>query len=93
MIPTLIVRVLQLIFGAIVLGISIKAIQWQWTGAAPATTSYSAFAGAFGIVAALVGAAAVKIERIPGLIVAGIDGLAALLMLAGGIVGIHSGPS
>ncbi|GAB7362918.1 hypothetical protein MBLNU230_g3219t1 [Neophaeotheca triangularis] len=80
-----VLRGLQLIFGAIVLGLSIRAIQWQRTGSAPATTSYSAFAGAFCMLVALVGIAAVWIHKLAGLIMAGIDTLASILLVAGGI--------
>lgn len=57
MIASLIVRLFQIVFGAVVLGLSITAIEWQWVGSAPATTTYSAFAGAFGMLTALIGTA------------------------------------
>jgi hypothetical protein len=78
----------RIVFGAVVLGLSIEAIKWQYYGAAPATSPYSAFAGAFGILVALVGIAAGFIDAIPGLIMAAVDGLATLLFLAGGIVSL-----
>lgn len=82
----LVLRGLQLVFGAVVLGLSINAIQWQAIGGAPATTSYSAFAGAFCMLVALIGIAAVWINKLAGLIMAGFDTLAAVLLVAGGIV-------
>jgi len=54
-------------------------------GAVPATTGYSAFAGAFGIVAGLVGIAALFVDMLNGVISWAVDGLASLILLAGGI--------
>ena len=88
-ITALVVRILQIIFGAIVLGLSIKAIKWQRYGSAPATTSYSAFAGAFGILTALVGIATIFMEAVPDLIMAIVDALASILFLAGGTVSLQ----
>ncbi|KAK3075044.1 hypothetical protein LTR53_002015 [Teratosphaeriaceae sp. CCFEE 6253] len=85
MLANLITRGLQIVFGAVVLGLSITAIQWQHFGSAPATSSYSAFAGAFAILAGLIGIAAGFFDAIPQLIMAIVDGLASLLLLAGGI--------
>ena len=86
MIGNLIARAFQLLCGAVVLGLSISAIKWQYFGAAPASTSYSAFAGAFGVLAALIGIATSFVEAIPEIIMVGVDGLAAVLLLAGGLV-------
>ncbi|KAK1057538.1 hypothetical protein LTR12_008689 [Friedmanniomyces endolithicus] len=85
MIGNLIARAFQLLCGAIVLGLSISAIKWQYFGSAPATTSYSAFAGAFSVLAALIGIATSFVEAIPEIIMVGVDGLAAVLLLAGGL--------
>jgi len=90
MLATLILRICQLIFAVIVLGLSVKAAQWQWQGPVPATTAFSAFAGAFTLLVALVGIAAIWLSAIPSIIMSGIDGLAALLLLAGGIVSLMS---
>lgn len=86
MLANFIVRGLQIIFGVIVLGLSIGAVKWQVIGTAPATTGYNAFAGAFGILTALIGIAAAFMEMIPELIMAIVDGLASVIFLAGGIV-------
>lgn len=88
MLATLILRICQLIFAVIVLGLSVKAAQWQWQGPVPATTAFSAFAGAFTLLVALVGIAAIWLSAIPSIAMSGIDGLAALLLLAGGIVSL-----
>lgn len=86
MLANLATRAAQVTFGAVVLGLSIHAVQWQMYGTAPATSSYSAFAGAFCILAGLIGVAAAFVGAIPGVIMSGIDGLASALTLAGGIV-------
>jgi hypothetical protein len=88
MIATLITRILQMIFAIIVLGLSIRAAQWQEIGSIPTTTAYCAFAGAFAILVTLIGFAAIWIDAIPNLIVSGLDGLASIVLLAGGIVSI-----
>lgn len=88
MLATLVVRILQIIFAVIVLGLSVHAAQWQDTGSIPATTSFNAFAGAFGVLVAVVGIAAIWVSAIPKLIMSGIDGLASVLLLAGGIVSL-----
>ena len=92
MLANLIPRGFQIVFGAVVLGLSVTAIEWQWWGTAPATSSYSAFAGAFGIFAGLVGIAAAFFEVIPQLIMGAVDALSALLLLAGGVVSTTQHP-
>ena len=86
MITTLIVRVCEILFTAVALGLSIKAVRWQVSGHTPATSSYSAFAGAFGLFVAFIGVVAMWIEKIPGLIMSIIDALASVILLAAGIV-------
>lgn len=86
MIATLATRLLQLMFAVIVLGLSIHASQWQNIGSVPATTSYSAFAGAFAVFVSLVGIVAIWMSAIPSLIMSAVDALASVLLLAGGVV-------
>lgn len=88
MIPTLVTRIFQMIFAIIVLALSVRAAKWQLVGAVPTTTAYSAFAGAFAILVTLVGLAALWLSAIPKIIVSGLDGLASILLLAGGIVSL-----
>lgn len=88
MLATLITRVLQLIIAVIVLGLSAHAAQWQWEGSVPATTAFGAFAGAFAFLVSLVGFAAIKVSAIPSIIMSGLDGLASVLLFAGGIVSL-----
>lgn len=88
MLATLITRGFQALFAVVVLGVSIHAVRWQEHGSAPAVTSYSAFAGAFGLLTALIGIASIWISVIPALIMAAVDALASLILLAGGIVSL-----
>ncbi len=77
----------QLIFCAVVLGLSITLIKGQVFGSAPSQTDFSAFAGGWGMLAALVGILATTVlgmlEGIPMLV---LDTLATLFLLAAGIV-------
>lgn len=79
-------RIAQLIFSAIVLGLSIAAVRWQFYNNVPATNGFASFAGAFGAVAGLVGLAAIWISPLGGMIMSSIDALATVFFLAGGIV-------
>jgi hypothetical protein len=54
------------------------------------TINYAAFTGGFGMVAAIVGVAALFVEPLAGLVMAAIDTLASLLFLAGGIVSVYT---
>jgi len=80
----------QFLFSVIILGISVSLIKGQnYPSAVPSQTSYAAFCGGWGIIIALIGIAALFVEALQGIIVAGLDGLTALLTLAGGIVSLH----
>ncbi|KAI9039775.1 MARVEL domain-containing protein [Aspergillus affinis] len=82
---TVVVRVFQLLFAIIVLGLSVTLAKGQSIGSAPAITGYAAFTGGLGIVASLVGGAAFFVSSLDGIISWAIDGLASLAFLAGGI--------
>jgi hypothetical protein len=86
MLATLITRILQLIFAIIVLGLSVRAANWQEIGSIPTTTAYCAFAGAFAMLISIIGLAAIWLTAIPKMIMSGLDGLASIILLAGGIV-------
>jgi hypothetical protein len=88
MLATLITRIFQLIFAIIVLALSVRAANWQQIGSVPTTTAYCAFAGAFALLVTIVGFAAMWFTAIPNMIMSGLDGLTALLLLAGGIVSL-----
>ena len=86
MLASLITRALQLLCAIIVLALSIRAAKWQMYGSVPATTVFVAFAGGFALLVSLVGIASIWISAIPALIMSMVDGFAAVLLLAGGIV-------
>lgn len=88
MLATIITRIFQLIFAIIVLALSVRAANWQQIGSVPTTTAYCAFAGAFAVLISVVGFAAIWLTAIPKVIMSGLDGLTALLLLAGGIVSL-----
>jgi hypothetical protein len=74
----------------VVLGLAVTLAKKQQYGAVPATTGYESFVGAFGVLAALVGFAALFVEVINGPISWAFDALAMLTSLAGGIVSANS---
>ncbi|KAI0015000.1 marvel domain-containing protein [Xylariomycetidae sp. FL0641] len=73
------------LFGAVVLGLAVTLSKQQKIGSVPSETSFSIFAGAFGILAAIIGLLHVFWDKIPALVVMAIDGLACVFYLAGGI--------
>lgn len=52
----------------------------------PPATSYAAFCGGFGVLAALVGIVAIFVSSLEGIATWALDGLSSLTMLAAGIV-------
>ncbi|PLN77168.1 hypothetical protein BDW42DRAFT_188218 [Aspergillus taichungensis] len=63
-------------FGVVVLGLSVTLLLGQHWLSPPAATKYAIFTGAFGMLAALVGAAALYLDRLPGFVIWAVDGLA-----------------
>ncbi|KAI1762230.1 marvel domain-containing protein [Hypoxylon sp. FL1150] len=84
-IATFAVRGFLLLFGAVVLGISITVAKHQTIGSPPSETSFGSFCGAFGILISLVGLAALFIDKIPPVATMAADGLATTFYLSGGI--------
>ncbi|OTB01398.1 hypothetical protein M426DRAFT_14560 [Hypoxylon sp. CI-4A] len=84
-IATLAVRTLLLLFGAVVLGVSITLAKQQALGSPPPETSFGSFTGAFGILVSLIGLAALFIDKLPAIVLLGADGLASAFYLAGAI--------
>lgn len=78
--------VIQFLFAIVVLGLSVTLAKGQRYGSVPAATGYAAFTGGAGILAALIGCAALFVDPLRGIISWAIDGLASLALLAGGIV-------
>ncbi|KAH8646265.1 marvel domain-containing protein [Xylariales sp. PMI_506] len=79
------VRVISLLAAAVVLGLSVTLAKQQVLGKVPSETGFSSFAGAFGIIVAVIGIAALFVERLPGMLTMITDGLASVFFLAGGI--------
>ncbi|KAI1187060.1 marvel domain-containing protein [Nemania serpens] len=74
-----------IIFGAIVLALSVTLAQQQVIGSPPAETSFYAFAGAFGLIASAIAILGILIEKIPRVGIIAADALASLFYLAGAI--------
>ncbi|KAK4218641.1 marvel domain-containing protein [Rhypophila decipiens] len=78
-------RGFQFLFSVVVLGLAATLISGQVVGNSPTTTRYSTFTGGFGLIVAAVGVAGLFISAIPELIVLGLDALAGVFFIAGGI--------
>ena len=83
---TLAFRVLQLLFSATVLGLSISLIQGNILGNPPLSLTFSAFVGGVSMVGALSGLAAVWVQMLQGRIGLTIDAAIAAFNIAGGVV-------
>ncbi|KAI1373448.1 marvel domain-containing protein [Hypoxylon crocopeplum] len=79
------VRGFLLLFGAVVLGLSVTLAKQQVIGSPPSETSFGSFIGAFGILISLIGFGALFFDRIPALAIMVLDGLASVMYLAGAI--------
>ncbi|KAI0390162.1 marvel domain-containing protein [Xylariaceae sp. FL0594] len=74
-----------LIFGAIILGLSVSLAKQQVIGSPPPETSFFSFAGAFGIVVAALGILAIFVDKIPTIGIMVADALASVFYIAGAI--------
>ncbi|KAI1848489.1 hypothetical protein JX265_008729 [Neoarthrinium moseri] len=79
------VRGFLLLFGAVVLGLSVTLAKHQVIGSAPTESSFGSFAGAFGIIVSAVGLVALWVDKISPFIPLALDALASVFYLAGGI--------
>jgi zinc transporter ZupT len=84
-----ILRAFQALFGIVILGLSVTLIRGHHWGSLPNSLGYAAFVGGVTILAALVGVAATWVSFLEGIVGVAIDGLVALLNIAGGIVCLH----
>ncbi|RHZ61800.1 uncharacterized protein CDV56_105533 [Aspergillus thermomutatus] len=82
---TPVIRAFQFLFAIVVLGLSVTLAKGQRYGSVPAATGYAAFAGGAGILAALVGCAALFVNALDGIVSWTVDAVASLALLAGGI--------
>ncbi|KAK0099901.1 hypothetical protein ONS95_013274 [Cadophora gregata] len=85
MIVMLAARVAQLVFAAVVLALSVVLIKGYGPGSAPALISYGAFCGGAAIVVAAVNVLALFLDKLQGIIMLALDGLASFFLVAGGI--------
>ncbi|KAB8300281.1 hypothetical protein EYC80_000481 [Monilinia laxa] len=85
MIVTLALRVLQLLFAAVVLALSVTLIKDYGPGTSWSLISYGAFCGGAAIVIAATGVVACFLEALQGIVMLALDGLASFFLLAGGI--------
>ncbi|KAL3425712.1 hypothetical protein PVAG01_02503 [Phlyctema vagabunda] len=85
MVVTVVLRVLQLVFAAVVLALSVVLINEHGTGKSPTQLPYGAFCGGLGLFVGAIGLAAVFFDKLQGIIMAAVDALATLFVLAGGI--------
>ncbi|EMD65733.1 hypothetical protein GGP41_010596 [Bipolaris sorokiniana] len=79
-------RGVQALFGIIVLGLSVTLIRGHHWGSLPAGLGYGAFVGGLSFVAAFIGLAATWFDFLGGMVGLVIDGVVALLNLAGGVL-------
>lgn len=80
------IRGFQALFAIIILGLSVDLVRGQKYGDLPATLGFAAFVGGVSIVAVVIGIASTWVEALQGIIGAGIDGVVAVINLAGGVV-------
>lgn len=86
MIITGALRALQIVFCAVILGLSVSLIKGTWIGSVASQTGYAAFCGGLGLIIAAVGILAIFVDFLQGFISAGLDAFATLFLAAGGIV-------
>ncbi|TGO11444.1 hypothetical protein BTUL_0109g00080 [Botrytis tulipae] len=85
MIVTLALRVLQMLFAAVVLALSAILIKGYGPGHSWSLISYGSFCGGAAIIIAAIGVAACFVEALQGMIMLVLDGVASFFLLAGGI--------
>ncbi|KAK9852928.1 hypothetical protein MYU51_007397 [Penicillium brevicompactum] len=82
------IRVVQLVFGLVIFSLSLSLARGQVIESIPSETIYAAFAGGLGIVAALLGNAAISETSFNGPLLWIVDGVTGLALFAGGVVSI-----
>ena len=77
----------QIIFSAITLALAAVLLAQYGPGHAPSLFSYGAFCGAASILISFVGVAACFVDKLQGILMLALDGLATFFLFAGGLVG------
>ena len=90
---TLAFRVLQLLFSATVLGLSISLVQGNILGHPPLSLTFSAFVSGVSMAGALAGLATLWMQRLQGLIGVVVDATIAAFNIVGGVVSISTPPT
>jgi hypothetical protein len=81
------IRGFQILFAAVVLGLSVGMIRGQWEGLnSPISLRYTAFVGGVSFLGGVIGIATEWISVLQGMVGLIIDGLITLLNIAGGVV-------
>ena len=81
------VRGFQILFAAVVLGLSVGMVKGQGPGSqSPISLRYTAFVGGVTFLTAIVGIAAEWVSVLQGMVGLIIDGIVMLLNIAGGVV-------
>ncbi|KUJ11706.1 uncharacterized protein LY89DRAFT_674271 [Mollisia scopiformis] len=83
MLVSLILRVCQLLFAAVVLALSVVLVHGYGPGHAPSLLDYGVFCGAGALIFAAVGVLALFLEPLQGIIMLALDGVASFFLLAG----------
>lgn len=79
-------RGFQFLFGIVVLGLSVTLIRGHHWGSTPASLGFAAFVGGISILASLIGLAGTWVSFLEGVVGLAIDGVVALINIAGGVV-------
>lgn len=77
---------MQLLIAAVVLALSVVLVNGYGPGHAPSLLDYGAFCGAGALLFAAVGVLALFIDKLQGVIMLAVDGLATFFLLAGAAV-------
>jgi hypothetical protein len=83
------VRAAQIVFAAVVTGLSINLAHGHHWGPVPAALGFVSFVGCFSLLGAFVGVAAEFVDLLKGPIGMAVDGLVLILNLAGGVVSLN----
>jgi hypothetical protein len=86
-----VIRAFQVLFGIVILGISVSLIRGHHWGSLPASLGFAAFVGGVTILGAALGVAGLFLSFLDGLVGITIDAVVAVINAAGAIVSANSG--